>query len=182
MVQDYTHQIAKLHFERHYRPVVVAVLYRTLDCSCSSIKILAVQSAKALKNDSIEEWLFPQEGIEEGETIIETLKRGLQEELSLQSSQYASGLHDKLVFHYETLNAPSSRKDKRGYSAGKAYFFVPVWLHEQANIIPKEDEILNPTWFDIVSLQEKLKHDRPEKTAMYYTALRKLSTIIRTED
>ena len=177
------HKLETLHQEKLYRPVVVNVVYKLPYAYASPgapIKFLAAKSAKAWINDQQESWNFPQEGIEYGETIEEAFERGLMEELRITRASYEISTGEDLILHYEELDAPSSRKDKRGFSKGKAYFFCAAQMIDlKYNIIPNPSELLEAEWFKPEDLAFKFLETRQERASMSLTVLKKILQKLR---
>jgi len=123
--------IKQLQTEREYRPVGVAVLYQ-------DGLFLVTQSAKHLAA-----WGFPQGGFDEGETIEENLQRELHEELGILPA------HIQITrpnFYHQALDAESARKDKRGYTKGKAYFCTLADYVGESNFILQPEEVADAQW------------------------------------
>ena len=165
---DYNYLIRQLMNKKEYRPVVVALLYNKKN---EINRFLAVQSAKALTNDGIEEWLFPQEGIEEDETLEKTLARGLHEELSMLHFHYQIHNPNEPIFLYKTVDAEKGRADKRGYTKGKAYLHVLARYHGNGDLIVNPKEIVKADWYTAEELRSKFSQGRKEKADLLIEGL-----------
>ena len=162
MDMDIQKEIEKLHNEKEYRPVVVLIIKK-------ADKFLIVQSAKGTNP-----WVFPQGGIDFGETPKVALFREIEEEVSILEEEL--NIIDPL-FYYTTKDAPITRKDKRGFSKGKAYFFSFCEYIGDDNLTLQEEELLNYHWGTIKKVLELLQTARKEKREMTITALKKLGIL-----
>jgi 8-oxo-dGTP pyrophosphatase MutT (NUDIX family) len=149
---EFSSMIRKLQAEKEYRPTAVAVLY-------SGNRFLITKSPQ-----SPVAWSFPQEGVEEGESLIDALQRGLNEELGMN---FKSDV-DQVVpgYHCEKLNAEASRPDKRGFSKGKAYFFSIGQYVGNGVFRPKKDEVEDFRWLNYVETMDHFNARRPELASL----------------
>jgi len=168
MTFEYNRIIQNLNHNKEYRPVVVTLLHKK---EHDRIYFLVVQSAKALVNDGREEWLFPQEGTEENETLEATIARGLHEELGIQPSEYHIHNPPDPIFLYKIRDAPTQRADKRGFTKGKAYFHVITHYEGSEIFTPDPKEIANAVWFTPSELTTKFAQGRKEKAELLNEAL-----------
>lgn len=165
---DYNFLIRQLMNKKEYRPVVVALLY---DRKNGINRFLAIQSAKALTNEGIEEWLFPKEGIEENETLENSLACGLHEELSMPYYHYQIHNPNEPIFLYKTVDAEKDRADKRGYTKGKAYLHVLARYQGNDELIVNPKEIVKADWYTAEELRSKFSQGRMEKAELLVEAL-----------
>jgi len=140
---------AGAHQKKEYRPVAVAVIQD----SCG--RYLFVQSVKDLQ-----EWSFPQGGIEVGEDAEEALSRELQEELGI----VRSGIARIVYLGNEDMDAESARKDKRGFTRGKRYFFFLVTVQNPSQrFTPQRGEIADYRWVATDEVNQFLATTRATK-------------------
>jgi len=153
-------EISNHHSNKEYRPVVVLVIRN------KNLKFLLVQSVKGTKP-----WSFPQGGIENGECPKDALFREIEEEVGILEANL------KIIsenFFYKKVDAPLNRKDKRGFTIGKAYYFTYCEYSGENELITQEEEINSYEWVDIERLSELLKLGRKEKLNMTLEALSNL--------
>jgi len=159
---DLIKEISKHHDNKEYRPVVVLVIKN------KESKYLLVQSTKGIKP-----WSFPQGGIEDGECPKDALFREIEEEVGIKENELKVLLEN---FFYKEVNAPSDRKDKRGFVKGKAYYFTFCEYSGCNELVLQEDEVCSSEWVDIDRLIELLKIGREEKLNMTLEALNELES------
>ena len=166
----YMKLVSKLHKEKAYRPVGVAVLYKTEE---NEIKYLIIQSAKNLKI-----WLFPQGGIKKGESLEKNLSRELWEELGII---FKKDVQNPVVYHflYEDLDAEPTRKDKRGFTKGKAYIFTLGQYVGDSEFKLQKEEVESAIWLTYEQALEQFSKVRPEKKDLLKTGLDKAVDILK---
>ena len=128
--------------------MVVSILKDT------SGRILFVQSAKNLN-----EWYFPQGGIEEGESPKSAILREIQEEIGISFDQ----LSEPEFRGCEVLDAESSRLDKRGFTKGKRYFFFSALYDGPTVLVIDVKELNNYRWVapaDILDILATTRNDK----------------------
>ncbi len=161
MKHTFSQLIDTLYTQKEYRPVSVAVLYREVD---SNRKFLLIQSTKCL-----DEWSFPQGGVEESERLEDALSRELTEELGINFSTEVSRV--RLAYHYELLDAESTRKDKRGFSKGKAYFFTVGQYTGNGLFLLQDEEVNEALWMNYENALLFFRLGRPKKADLSIKAL-----------
>lgn len=130
-LKDIERLIAEAHEKKEYRPVGVAVI------EDEHGRTLFVRSAKD-KND----WSFPQGGIEPGEGIAQALFREVHEETGMTPEQLVMRGYQGM----QDLDAEVGRKDKRGFTKGKRYFFFKVSYVGPAELHLQESELAEAKW------------------------------------
>ncbi len=168
--QKYMNLVSRLHKEKAYRPVGVAVLYKLEN---NKIKYLVVQSSINLKS-----WLFPQGGIREKESIKQNLSRELKEELGIVFNR---DVKDPIVYHflYEKLDAEPTREDKRGFTKGKAYIFTLGQYVGNNEFKLQKKEIKTALWLTYEQALEHFNKGRPEKANLSKEGLDKTIDILK---
>lgn len=156
-------EIAGHHKNKEYRPVVVLIIKNKVS------KCLIVQSIKGIKP-----WSFPQGGIENGEIPQDALFREIEEEVGIKKSELTVLFKN---FFYKTVNAPLERKDKRGFTKGKAYYFSYCEYDGSLDLTIQEEEINAYEWVDFDRLIELLKLGREEKLNMTLEAIKLLKNL-----
>ena len=158
---DIESSIRDAHIKKEYRPVAVAIIQENND------KILFVLSAK-----NQQEWYLPQGGIHEDENVIGALLRELKEELDIEPEH----VHLIAYVGQEDLDAPSARKEKRGFSKGKRYFFFLLKYQEdlKKSFTLKREELADYRWVEPKNIVEILSTARPEKKALITRWISKL--------
>lgn len=148
MTDNLVSLINKALEEKEYRPVVVGIVKDALG------RILFVQSAKNLN-----EWYFPQGGIELNESPESALVREIGEETGILSYQLTN-----LDFKgWEDLNAESTRKDKRGYTKGKRYFFFTALYRGPVELKIDTKELHDYRWVNPAEISGILTRTRNDK-------------------
>lgn len=168
MTQKITELVRQLYSKGKYRPEGVAVLHNGYK---NNRKFLIVQSSK-----SSNAWYFPQGGINLGETLSENLSRELAEELGLNFENDLKNL--VYNFHYEILDAKPSRKTRRGFAKGKAFFFTLAEYHGSGQFNLQHDEIADAKWMVYNEAIECFNIGRPEKAALSKRGLDKAIEIL----
>lgn len=169
--QDFLDLVDRLYEKREYRPVGVAVLYRDRQ---DGRDFLIIQSAK---NSEI--WMFPQGGIDSGESIDENLARELREELGINFDTDVSPV--SRAYHYEELDAESTRKDKRGFTKGKAYVYTLMKYIGEGSFRLQEEEIADVKWLTYEQAVEHFNMGRPEKAALSRRSLDKTVNLLNRQ-
>lgn len=154
-------KINRLHQKKAYRPVVVAMIQN------QSNQFLAVQSVKGDKP-----WGFPQGGIDLGETAALALFREVQEEVAIVADQLTI-INDQV--YYQKNDAPADRIDRRGFSKGKAYFFVHCHYTGAGALTLQPEELNDYHWVTLDELDQLLLLGRPCKREMTLKALKELT-------
>ncbi len=153
-------EISEHHINKEYRPVVVLVIKN------KNSKYLVVQSIKGIKP-----WSFPQGGIEAGEIPQDALFREIEEEVGIKKSDLTILVKN---FFYKIVDAPLDRKDKRGFTKGKAYYFNYCKYDGPLSLTLQEEEINAYEWVNLDRLIELLKRGRKEKLDMTLEAIKSL--------
>src|SRR3989344_4604801 len=150
--------ISELYQNGEYRPTGVFLLYDDRQ------RFLIVQSAK----DYLA-WGFPQGGIELDESLPENMERELGEELGIDAKTEL----ESIIFGYQwsCLDAEERRRDKRGFSKGKAYFFSAAKYIGKRKLILKEDEVSKFVWLSRKEMLPYLRSRRKEKADLLERAL-----------
>lgn len=152
--------IQDAHVKKEYRPVVVAIIKNSKD------EVLVVQSAK-----NPDEWYLPQGGIKENEMLEYALFREIREELGLTQSDMA----EMRYVGCEDMDAESTRKDKRGFSRGKRYFFCTVAYQGNGQTLKlNKEEISRYLWVAIADMAYIFMPSRMEKRELMLRWLAKL--------
>jgi len=154
--QEFKQKINKLYSKMEYRPVGVAVLYRVKK---NQPEFLIIQSAK-----DPSAWLFPQGGIEKGEDKKMNLERELEEELGVSFNSDLSNFC--YGFHYDELDAESARKDKRGFSKGKAYFASLAKYSGNEKFSLQAEEIADAKWMNYKKAIQYFNQGRSKKAKL----------------
>jgi len=149
--------------EVEYRPVAVAVI---LD---KEERYLIVQSSKGNQP-----WLFPQGGIEEDEDLDSALYREIEEETGIKKGELAI-INDNI--HQQIVDAPLNRIDKRGFSKGKAYFYILCDYSGDGILTLQEEEVVNYRWVSRDELNQYLSSSRSVKIQMTLLALSKIEKL-----
>ncbi len=148
---DLVSLINKSFEEKEYRPVAVGIIKDSLG------RILFVQSAKNLN-----EWYFPQGGIELNERPEPALVREIGEETGILSDQLA----DLCFKGHEDLDAESTRMDKRGFTKGKRYFFFTVSYSGSAELKIDTSELHDYRWVSSTGISDVLAKTRNDKKVL----------------
>ena len=156
-------EISEHHKNKEYRPVVVLIIKN------QASEYLIVQSVKGIKP-----WSFPQGGIENGEVPEDALFREIEEEVGIKENELNLLLKN---FFYKTVDAPSDRKDKRGFTKGKAYYFNYCKYTGSPELTLQEEELNNYEWVNFDRLVELLKLGRKEKLNMTLEAIKLLENL-----
>lgn len=151
--------IRELYDKREYRPTGVAVLQDM------ERRILFLKSAK-----SSGEWMFPQGGIESGETMKKNLERELLEETGIVLERDLECF--KWAYLFNTLDAPSTRADMRGFTKGKAYFFTFARYVGGKKLILQKEEVAEARWLCSEDIDKYLDTGRKEKAGLCRMALK----------
>lgn len=144
-------EVQDAHEQKEFRPVAVAVIYDALG------RVFVVQSAK-----NMNDWLFPQGGIEQDENIINALYREVNEEVGLWKDQ----LRFLSYCGSADLAAEPGRKDKRGFVKGKRYFFFKLFYSGTGKIILQKGELAGHKWIYPHDMKDALDTTRAEKRAL----------------
>jgi len=160
---DLLAEISEHHKNKEYRPVVVLVIKN------KDNNYLIVQSIKGIKP-----WSFPQGGIEDGEIPYDALFREIEEEVGIKAEELTILSKN---FFYKIVNAPNDRKDKRGFTKGKAYYFNYCEYSGSSDLTLQEEEINSYEWVNLKRLTELLKLGRKEKLDMTLEAIKILEEI-----
>ncbi|MBT7962623.1 NUDIX domain-containing protein [Candidatus Woesearchaeota archaeon] len=144
-----------------YRPTVSVILIN------KNNKILIVNSTRDKKS-----WYFPQGGIKKSEKISETIKRELKEELNVNYNEYK--ITNTQVYE-DKLDINFTNNRGRGYSKGKAFFFVSGKYLGNGNLIPKEDEILNYKWVTYDECKQLFNKNNIKKNQILKNSLKNLA-------
>ncbi|MDP2668504.1 MAG: NUDIX hydrolase [bacterium] len=136
---------------QEYRPVAVAIIRD------AEKKILFVQSAKNLN-----EWYLPQGGIEKQESPENALFREIKEELFIDREKFTSMRY----LGFADLDAEPERKDRRGFSKGKRYFFFQLEYTGSKEVVVQKSELENYTWVSTNKIDDVLATTRKEKTKL----------------
>lgn len=155
--------IKELHTKKEYRPVAVAVI---LD---KEERYLIVQSSKGNQP-----WLFPQGGIEENEDLNSALYREIEEETGIKKGELVI-INDNI--HQQIVDAPLNRIDKRGFSKGKAYFYILCDYSGDGILTLQEEEVVNYRWVSRDELNQYLSSSRSVKIQMTLLALSKIEKL-----
>ncbi len=154
-MDDHTFQtvLELLYEKREYRPEAVAILYD------STSRVLVTQSYKDSSS-----WCFPQEGIHRDESRREVLERGLREELGISLEQDL----DQLVLgvHFELLGAEPGMQNRRGFTAGKAYFASCARYIRNGQLHLKPSEVAVAQWMTPPEAREHFFRGRPAKAEL----------------
>ena len=127
--------------------------------------MLFVQSAK-----NPDDWSPPQGGIDSGEDVTQGIFREMGEEVGMQPEQLeVSGYQGVL-----DLDAESGRKDKRGFTKGKKYFFFNVEYSGPEELKIEKSEIADYKWVNESDIKEILGTTRPEKRDMILQILNQM--------
>ena len=161
MKQEFTDLVQQLYEKREYRPVGVAVLYKG---EHNNRQYLITQSAKAL-----DVWAFPQGGIDLGETLEQNLSRELAEELGINFTTDVANVNP--AYHFELLDAESTRKDKRGFTRGKAYIFTLCQYIGDGKFVLQEEEVADARWMNYKEVLKFFNLGRIEKANLSKKAL-----------
>lgn len=134
-----------------YRPVVVAIIENERG------ETLLVQSAK---KDT--EWSCPQGGIDKDEDVIDALFREIKEEVNINKEQLTlQGYKGS-----EYLDAEASRRDKRGFTKGKLYFFFKLLYQGIGRLRLQASELAGYEWVKPDAMDAVLALTRKEKAEM----------------
>ena len=148
MLENLTSLVAKSFEEKDYRPVAVGIVEDCLG------RILFVQSAK-----NLDDWSFPQGGIEEGENPKSALLREIGEETGISFNQ----LSEPEFKGSEVLDSESSRLDKRGFTRGKRYFFFSVFYSGPTELKIDTGELNDYRWIVLSEVLSVLSTTRNDK-------------------
>lgn len=171
-------RVEKLYKKREYRPVGVAILY-TYD-SLGKLRFLVTQSSKA----SIA-WNFPQGGVDlleqkeesKSESMESNLKRELREELGIN---FETDLMDvRYGIHYEKLAAEKTRKDKRGFTVGKAYIYTLARYVGDGKFKLQAEEVADAKWLTYKEAIYYFNIGRKTKAELSKRALDKTMNILK---
>lgn len=149
---------------RDYRPVGVAVLYDTRN------QYLLLETPKCPGS-----WSFPQGGVELGESMRSNLERELSEETGIDLNKDLENFN--WCYFSKTLDAESSRKDKRGFTKGKAYIFTAARYVGDKNLTLQEEEVSNAAWVPQKEINDYLYNGRKEKADLCREALDRLISL-----
>lgn len=133
-MENIAKRIRELRGGKEYRPVVCMVV---LNRAC---KVLLVCSPKT---ETIGGFVFPQGGIEEGEELCLAISRELLEELGIREGQLEV---IKVDLFYAELDAELGRRNRRGFSKGKAYFGALVLYSGPNELNVSSKEIKEYRW------------------------------------
>ena len=150
---------------KKYRPVGVAMIYD------KDGRFLIAQSAKGE-----ECWSFPQGGVDPGETIDACIERELREETGIELRRDLSDVRHH-VYH-DRLPAAPGRKDKRGFTRGKEYFFTLARYVGNGRLSIQRDELRDARWLSYDEALEFFSKGRPRKAVMLTRAIKKARIII----
>ena len=109
------HTIEELYRAKEYRPTVVVPVFNSQG-SC-----LIGRQGNPEQN-----WSLVQEGIKPGENTVEAALRGLSKELGIEE-RHINEIHE--LNFTGRMPFPPNLVDTRGYTRGKFYFGVGVFLH-----------------------------------------------------
>ncbi len=155
---EFQRKVEELYLKREYRPVGVSVI---LDLEG---RVLLLESAKGK-----DEWMFPQGGVELGETLEQNIERELFEETGISLKSDLTDLH--LGYFFKTLDAENARKDKRGFTKGKAYFFNSCTYKGNGKLTLQPEEIADYRWVYSKEAHLYLDKGRKEKAELSKEAL-----------
>lgn len=141
-------QVLRLHQDGDFRPVAVARIVN------AARRILFVQSAEDLEN-----WGFPQGGIERGECPLEAAFREVEEEVGISSNMLSTGIY----LGEAVLNAPEERTNRRGFRKGKHYFFFAFTYCGSDGLRIDPAEIADYRWVRPNEVDQTLATTRPQK-------------------
>lgn len=82
------------------------------------------------------------------------------------------------AMHYECLDAEASRKDRRGFTKGKAYFFTLARYTGKGVFVLKHDELAGAQWMSYDEAMERFQRGRLEKARLSGRVLDKAVSII----
>lgn len=148
--------VEEAYKEKKYRPCVVAILINKQG------QILVVQS-----NKNPQDWSFPQGGINANEDIESALIREVHEETGIKGDQLSNIEYIKKF----TLDAEPERKNKRGFSKGKLYFFFRAHYSGDHCLALNQNELMSYKWIVKDVFDEATKTTREEKRAMMRSML-----------
>lgn len=168
MEQEFSDLVSQLYEKREYRPVGVAVLHTG---NSDNRKFLVTQSAK-----SSEAWLFPQGGINLREKLEDNLSRELTEELGINFNSDITNVNS--AYYFESLGAESTRKDKGGFTRGKAYIFTLCQYIGDGNFVLQEDEVADAKWMDYKEALKFFNLGRLEKANLSKRAIDRAISIL----
>jgi len=151
------------HARKEYRPVAVGIV-RDMEG-----RIFFVCSAKNTDN-----WGFPQGGIEENESAAQALFRELEEEVGVGRAHF---LFEEYLGH-DDLDAEDGRKDKRGFTKGKRYFFFSLRVTDRPAfdlyLMPNTEEVSACLWVEPNEVPKVLSTTRSEKRELIVRWLSKI--------
>lgn len=149
--------IVEAHQKKEYRPVAVALITNAQG------RVLLVQSAMNPDN-----WGLPQGGIESDEEVLTALLREIGEETGISPQE----LNCERFLYNEDLDAEPERKDKRGFSKGKRYFFFALRYLGNETLHCDPGEIRDYRWAAESDIPRILATTRAAKRRLTENALR----------
>lgn len=156
--QEFREKVNAFYERKDYRPVGVSVLYD------DSKRFLLLQSAKCL-----DAWSFPQGGIDLNESLSQNLERELMEETGIVVTRDVIDI--KWAYLFDTLDAESTRADKRGFTKGKAYFYTLAKYIGNKELVLQKEEVADARWATPEEAIILFEIGRPEKAKLSKGAL-----------
>ncbi len=157
--------VENLYVGLEYRPCVVPVIYD------DNKRFLITQASVELSC-----WSYPQGGIKRGEKIIDALFRELKEEVGINSRLDLNFIDYNL--YYAILNFESDRLRKKGFTKGKAYFFVLANYFGDKKLVLNSKEVADAKWLNYSEAAEHFYLGRKEKADLNKLVLDKAINLI----
>lgn len=132
-----------------YRPNVSMIVFR------SDGKVLVNHE----KGEREERWKFPQGGVEKGETLEQTVKRELKEEVNV--THYSILAQAKYVHEYEW---PEDTQKRKGFRGQKQHTFL-IFAEKPEEAKPNEKVIIETKWLPFHEAVEKFNFENQQEAA-----------------
>ena len=111
------------------------------------------------KGEREERWKFPQGGVEDGETLEQTIKRELLEEVNL--SHYSILAQAKYIHHYDW---PEDTQKRKGFRGQEQHTFL-VYSEKPDEAKSNEKKIIEIKWLPFHEAVEKFKVENQQEAA-----------------